>query len=117
MLASTRNRMGEKCLKRATRGAWAPTSYVLRDIKTGVEDRSGWRYVGATAKTSTLSHEMAVSLCPELVRRVTGAFGGDQWQTPSAEHRRATRCQWRNQDGNTDVATRPTQLRWGVVGC
>jgi hypothetical protein len=50
---------GRKMLKRATRGAWVPTSYVLRDIKTGVED----------------------------------------------------------QDGNTDVATRPTQLRWGVVGC
>jgi hypothetical protein len=49
-------------LKRATRGAWVPTSYVLRDIKTGVEDRLGWRHVGATAKTSTLSHEMAVSL-------------------------------------------------------
>jgi hypothetical protein len=59
MLASTRNRTGEKCFKRATRGAWVPTSCVLRDIKTGVED----------------------------------------------------------QDGNTDVATRPTQLRWGVVGC
>ena len=53
---------GRKMLKRATRGAWVPTSYVLRDIKTGVEDRLGWRHVGATAKTSTLSHEMAVSL-------------------------------------------------------
>jgi hypothetical protein len=41
---------GRKMLKRATRGAWVPTSYVLRDIKTGVEDRPGWRHAGATAR-------------------------------------------------------------------
>ena len=38
MLVSTRNRMSEKALREGL-VAWTPTSYVLRDIKTGVEDR------------------------------------------------------------------------------
>jgi hypothetical protein len=39
MRVSTRNRMSEKPSKERLVGAWALTSYVVRDIKTGVEDR------------------------------------------------------------------------------
>ena len=39
MPVSTRNRMSEKTLRERLAGAWRLTSYVLRDIKTGVEDR------------------------------------------------------------------------------
>jgi len=39
MPVSTRNRMSEKALRERLAGAWTLTSYALRDIKTGVEDR------------------------------------------------------------------------------
>jgi hypothetical protein len=39
MLVSTRNRMSEKALRERLVGAWTLTSYLFRDIKTGVEDR------------------------------------------------------------------------------
>jgi Lipocalin-like domain len=39
MLVSTRTRMSEKALRERLVGAWTLTSYVLRDIKTGGEDR------------------------------------------------------------------------------
>lgn len=39
MLVSTRTRMSEKALRERLVGAWTLTSYVFRDIKTGVEDR------------------------------------------------------------------------------
>lgn len=39
MRVSTRNRMSGKPLKEQLVGEWALTSYVVRDIKTSVEDR------------------------------------------------------------------------------
>jgi hypothetical protein len=65
MLVSTRNRMSEKALRERLVGAWTPTSYVLRDIKTGVEDRpfGSLRSGSFTAelKTATLMRRRAQS--------------------------------------------------------
>jgi hypothetical protein len=78
MPVSTRNRMSEKALRERLVGACTLTSYLFRDIKTGVEDRP----FGSVRSGPYCIHPMAT-------------------------------CR-RAEDGNADVATRPTQLRRAV---